>query len=464
MPSIQSGSGRFPFFDRLKDKYVVGDRWVRPSRPLSRRNHVGRILLEWAGTEVASGTVPASGSAGTLDTSFGNGGFSIVYPATAGAINSVAIQPDGKIVAAGYSINNSAQLTFMVIRYLSNGSLDTSFGTGGFVLLTPGTGDQLFSVLIQNDGKIVAGGQASQTKFALARYSSSGSLDLTFGTGGFSVLTFSAVSVIQSIALASTTLRVPPVGAIVFGGYSTGTGGRDIFTLGRCLSNGTLDASFATSGYNTSTPATSNNDIIYSIVVRPDTTILAGGVSHGATTNKFALARYLSTGGIDNTFGTSGFSLVTPGVSDSIASIALQVDGKIVVGGLAQTVASAPDTLFGLGRYLAGGGADTSFGTSGFNLSTPTSGDNIASVAIRPDGKIVVGGSAGGVGFAVARYNTNGSLDTSFGTAGYNLTTPGTIQDMITSIALQADGKIVAGGFSLDAGGNSWPVIARYFD
>ena len=388
---------------------------------------------------------------GVLDTSFGTNGFNTTTLGTDDAIASIAFQLDGKIVAGGY-VTIAGNTVFAVARYNSDGSLDTTFATNGFNTTTPGTTDEITSIVIQSDGKIVVGGYATiagNNSFCLARYNSNGSLDTTFGTNGYNTTTPGTDDGIDSIVL-------QPDGKILAGGYATTTA--NVWCLARYNSNGSLDTTFATNGYNTTTLGTS--DWINFIALQPDGKIVAGGVADIAGVNSCCLARYNSDGSIDTTFATNGFNTTTPGTDDAVDSIAFQPDGKIVVGNYA---AIAGNNSFCLARYNSNGSLDTTFATNGYNTTTLGTDDGIDSIALQLDGKIVVGGYAtiaGNDSFCLARYNSNGSLDTSFATNGFNTTTPGT-SDVIYSIALQSDGKLVAGGIAQIAGVNSCCLV-RY--
>ena len=160
------------------------------------------------------------------------------------------------------------------------------------------------------------------------------------------------------------------------------------------------------------------------------------------------MACYTTTGALDNTFGTNGLvSTAIGSVYDRIYSIALQSDGKIVAGGLNY---NGSNNDFALARYKTTGMIDSSFGTNGIVTTAIGSvNDQIKSIALQSDGKIIAGGLSNigsNYDFALARYKTNGIIDSTFGTNGIVITAVGSVDDIIYSIALQSDGKIVAGG------------------
>jgi uncharacterized delta-60 repeat protein len=323
----------------------------------------------------------------------------------------------------------------------TRGVLDTSFGTNGFNTTTPGvTPDEIYSIAVQSDNKIVAGGSANVggTKFALARYNADGTLDTTFGTNGFNT-TSPGTTTAMILAVA-----IQSDGKIVVGGQAHVSGSPG-FVLGRYNVDGSLDTTFGTSGFNSASPGTS--DAINTITIQSDGKIVVGGRGYIGGNTLFAIGRYNADGSLDTTFGTNGFTTSpTPGTYDQIYAVAIQSDGKIVAGGAGSL---GGNNVFALARYNANGSIDTSFGTNGFNTTTPSAGgDDIYSIAFQPDGKIVAGGDSS-QRFALARYNANGSLDTTFGTNGFNTTaTPGTMAgDSIQSVRIQSGGRIIVGGF-----------------
>jgi uncharacterized delta-60 repeat protein len=232
-------------------------------------------------------------SDGTLDASFGAGGIVTTdFAASLTQAFSVALQPDGKIVAAGQTFINGS-LDFALARYNRDGTLDASFGTGGTVT-TDFAGersrqDRAFSVAVQPDGKIIAAGQATirSFDFALARYNRDGTLDASFGTGGTVTTSFGngSFDFARSVAL-------QPNGKIVAAGQVLFIGGFD-FALARYSRDGTLDASFGTGGTVT-TDFAGSDDGALSVGVQPNGKIVAAGQAIIGGRILFGLARYES--------------------------------------------------------------------------------------------------------------------------------------------------------------------------
>jgi uncharacterized delta-60 repeat protein len=371
------GNGKLLFLNTANDiAYAVA---IQPATGKiavagSSRSDFALVLINSDGT-VDTTTFGANATRGMVVTSFS---------AKEDVATGVAFQTDGKIVVAGYSFDplntgNDSNYDFVVLRYNTNGSLDSTFGIGGIARTDfqgGQTTDKAYAVVIQPDGKILLAGESSR-KFALARYTTAGALDNTFGTNGTLVTDFGNEAAAYAVAL-------QPDGKIVAAGEAVV---RDTNSL-NCQASKAKRCSYF----------------------------------------DFALARYSSAGAADTSFGTGG--KVTTNISsrsndDQGRGVALQSDGKIVVAGSSETTTHTYDpdgnergpTLiydFALARYTSAGVPDTTFGTGG--TTTTDFGNpqevNGKAVALQPDGKIVVAGifkSTGAgiqnLGFAVARYD-----------------------------------------------------------
>jgi uncharacterized delta-60 repeat protein len=351
-----------------------------------------------------------------------------------------ALQSDGKIVAVG---NHS-----YLVRYNSNGSLDTTFGSKGLVVVPSGFSAQ--SLVIQpSNGDIVVGGSYS-SDFALLRYTPSGALDSTFGSGG-EVVTSGAPGTVTSLALEN--------GDIVAGGGQS---------LARYTLSGNLDATFGSGGI-VSLPMG-----FPSLLVQPNGDIVAVGTTPApsnyidiATAHEWALARYSVNGSLDTTFGSGG--LVTSKIAggDIAEGSALESNGQIVVVGFASLGG------FELGVYNPNGSVDTSFGSGGFVQQNPSfigyslAQDYGSGVVIQPDGKIVTATSADlghsgplPEGFMLARYGPSAAQIGSF-TASTSTVTAGTSVTLSASNITLADpsSTITQVAFSyVDGSGNQQPL------
>jgi uncharacterized delta-60 repeat protein len=413
----------------------------RPKPPL--------VPLLLALTLVATSAGVVAAHPGDLDPSFGTGG-TVTMPV--GNASAVALQGDGKIVTAGHA-DTGTQGDFALARYNPDGSLDPTFGTGGTVTTAfPsyfGSYDAAYAVALQGDGKIVAAGDTDTGgggAFALARYNPNGSLDPTFGRGG-TVTTAFGTPYDAAYAVALQGDRK----IIVAGNTDTGT--RGAFALARYNSDGSLDPTFGTGGTVTTAFGTSH-DAAYAVALQGDGKIVAAGFTQTATQpplHTFALARYNSDGSLDVTFGTGGRVTTAFGMSGSLANaVALQGDGKIVAAGDTDI---GTQGAFALARYNPDGSLDPTFGTGGtVTTAFGTSSSSANAVALQGDGKIITAGvtetAPGAYVFALARYNPDGHLDATFGTDGTVTTAFGTIIAEAFAVALQGDGKIVAAGLT----------------
>ncbi|MFC8450639.1 calcium-binding protein [Kitasatospora sp. NPDC057223] len=331
------------------------------------------------------------------------------------------------------------------------GDLDPGFGTGGTVLTDFGGGsDEARAVAVQSDGRIVAVGYAGNfDDFALTRYNTDGSLDTGFGTGGRVTTDFNGGSdEAQAVAVQSD-------GRIVVAGRSeVPEGGFNWFSLARYNTDGSLDTGFGTGGRVVVDFGTGGVDEAFGVAVQSDGRIVAAGVTGG----DFALARLAADGSLDTGFGTGGrVTTDFSGGADQARAVAVQPDGRIVAAGY--TGNSVGDYDFALARYTANGSPDTGFDGDG-KVTTSFGGVEFGhAVAVQPDGRIVAAGYTGG-DFALARYNTNGSLDGGFGTGG-RVTTDFGRSEVAYAVAVQSDGRIVVAGDTVAVDLSDF-ALARY--
>ena len=294
---------------------------------------------------------------------------------------------------------------------LSAGDLDPSFGVGGRVVTPIGnaTVSGVEALAIQSDGQIIAVGYASDgqsSPFAVARYTTRGLLDTSFGINGSVTTSFDSVSAARCVA-------IQPDGRIVVAGR-TDNQSSSVIAVARYDTDGTLDTTFGVAGKVTTSTAPTYSGA-NSIVLQSDGRIVVAGFSNSAGVNLLTLVRYNTNGSIDTTFGTAG-TLVTDLISaDGVNTIAIQADQKFVVTGATGTPQN-PDLA--VERINADGTLDTTFGVAG-RVSTDFGGGNDIgrSVAVLPDGKILALIPQGS-SLNVARYTPTGSPDSSFGSGG----------------------------------------------
>lgn len=381
----------------------------------------------------ASAGMEASNAAGgNLDSSFGSGGKVTTDFGARETANDAALQRDGKIVAVGATCDDLNPATcdrtlggFALARYTTNGSLDPTFGTGGKVVTKFACPYYVAqAVAIQADGKIVVAGSAPGcgNDWVLARYGLNGNLDSTFGTGGKVVTYFNHVGPSGGL----TDVAIQADGKIVTVGHT-----------------------FRRECAAVSTPVA------------------------GLTCIDFAVARHNANGMLDLTFGPGGTVttdfgsagvLTTPSVYDWATAVVVQTDRKIVVAG---TSAVGSKYSFTLVRYLEHGVLDPGFGNGGKVNTEFTSSAGATDLAVQTDGKIVATGWTGGAtgDFALARYLPSGALDPAFGIGGSGKTTTdlGSSVDGAAAVAIQSNGRIVAAGSSRTADWSKGDfALARY--
>lgn len=396
-------------------------------------------LIAVLGGAVMAAPAAVQAAPGDLDPNFGTGGFVTTAIGYAGVVRAVLQQPDGKLVAVGYAENQ-----FALARYLEDGSLDPSFGSGGTVL-TPLSFDTsgATAAVRQPDGKLVVVGWAnivgeftSVPAIGLARYDEDGALDPTFGNGGIAVESGSPPT--------ASAVVLQPDGKIVVSAASFG-----YFTLARFSSTGSLDTTFGSSGY-LNPPFGGLGSNARALLLQLDGKLVAAGqVVPSVGQGDFALARADGMGILDPTFGTGG--LVTTNVKpsfDQAAALLLQPNGMLVAAGYTPAGASQAPRDFAVVRYDSFGAPDGTFGVGGV-VSTDLGFDDEGTAAVlQPDGRIVVAGFATNR-IGLVRYDTNGNLDGSFGSGG-KVVTPANTALSVSALARQSDGKLVVGGSVYD--------------
>jgi uncharacterized delta-60 repeat protein len=335
------------------------------------------------------------------------------------------------------------------------GDLDPSFGSGGLVTTDfDGRGDFGLAVAVQPDGKIVTVGNSSTSgpflvAFALARHNPDGSIDASFGNGGTVLTSFGGVN------SAGSDVVVQPDGKIVAVGFAAGD-----FGIARYNTNGSLDSTFGNGGLVMTDLG--GVDQANGVALQSDGKIVVVGPLQGA----FGVARYNADGSLDPSFGNGGKVIVDASPNfDGAFDVAIASGGKIVVGGGTGLYPfGAGDFL--LARFNANGSLDSGFGSGGI-VTTDFDGasDTAFAIGLTVDGKIVAAGASKGAAlgdFALARYNTDGSLDSSFGTGG-RVTTDidSDSDDTGNGVVVHADGRITIAGIAGAAGSTSFALV-RY--
>jgi uncharacterized delta-60 repeat protein len=341
----------------------------------------------------------------------------------ADGISALAVQSDGKVVALGDRgfPGNPTTIDFNLLRYNTDGSLDATFGSGGIVIAAFSTAaDHAWDVAVQPDGKIVAVGYTNGTSPASAlvvRLNPDGSLDATFGTGGYVTVSYGA-----GVSSTAYGLALQADGKIVISGDASSG-----FGVARLLpANGALDPTFGSGGRTIVTPGSRivvrASDVALQTVSGEQRIVLAGGFQKGNNTD-FGLMRLRASGAVDTSFGSGGSVQTVIASGDKIFSVAIDGSNRIVAAGLiAAPKGAKTGTDFGLARYTESGALDATFGSGG-KVRTDIAGldDSPRSLALQSDGKIVVAGNAKSGTYydlGLVRYTTTGALDTTFGYGG----------------------------------------------
>jgi len=405
-----------------------------------------------------------SASAGDVDTTFGTGGrVTTDFSGNADFASSVVVQPDGHIITGGFA--TGAGRDFALARYTPNGTLDNTFGSGGIVVdALSQSDDQIGSIKLLPDGKIICAGtlftDATGFDFVLTRYTPEGKPDVTFGSNGTVTTDFGESS--DDICFA---LALQPDGKMVVVGRRVSLRNQDSdFALARYNADGSLDMSFGTAGKVT-TDFFGQFDFARDVALQADGQIVAAGQASPNGSANFALARYNADGSLDMTFGTGGKVITIfegGGIGSSAANaLKLQPDGKIVISGEAFNFSLGnPD--FALARYDSGGNLDSTFGSGGTVVMDFADSQDIAtSLFIQPDGKIIAAGEVQDIttflsDFGLVRYNSDGSPDPTFGNGGVVTSDFGLAIAAALAMSVQTDGKIIAVGV-----GSSSPDFAQ---
>jgi uncharacterized delta-60 repeat protein len=427
-------------------------------------NSIAGLLVQPDGKIITAGNAVTGGlrdiltvrynTDGSPDNTYDNDGIATTNIET-DFVNGIALQPDGKLVVCGrVFLAADPPLKFLSVRFTTSGALDPTYNGTGWVStrVAPIGVSGAAAALIQSDGKIVLAGfneDLPDADMALARYTTTGALDPTFDIDG-----------LLTVELGNTSERaakiaLQPDGKIVAVGDSFSAGFLDA-TLERFNANGTIDTSFGSQG-SVAIHFPDENSWASDVEIQADGKIVVAvnSFEHG----KYIVARFDSTGDLDSTFGNAGIAVVQVGATnDVVYDLAIQADGKIVAAGGSFDTTSDNSLI----RLNSNGSPDTSFGSMGkVRIPDGDLSQVIRSIAIDGSGRIYAaagnlsGSSTGNTQFTVMRLSSTGSLDPTFG--GGIVHTPFTSQGFATALALQNDGKVVVAGMGWEA----YP-LARY--
>lgn len=327
---------------------------------------------------------------GIIDSAFGINGTVITdLRATNDQSLGMALQDDGKILIAGYT-SNGMNWDYAVARYLSTGALDTSFNHSGFVSTDLFNRDDMANAIdIQSDHKIVVAGNSNTTSgllFTMVRYMPDGTIDTTFGRRGITFARAASVGIELG-----RQMKIMSDGKIMMAGTKIRTTTADFMVI-RFLNDGKMDSTFGTNGRITY-DFTGKYDYLYSMELHSDGSYILGGYTDDDSNSNSSLIKCLPDGRPDSSFNFTGRIVNTFSPADDVTySVATRSDGKIWVSGYAF---SSPLNHILISRYNADGSPDTAFANGGHRTYPTGTGSSIGtSLIIEPDGKLLVGASA----------------------------------------------------------------------
>lgn len=402
---------------------------------------------------------------GELDPTFNITGTNVTQGGFQDVYQDVTVQDDGKIVAVGTKLNPGFLTSDLrIARYNSDGTPDNTFGTNGIVDFVIGDAQFGYAVEVLADGKIlVAGGvsdQAGSLQWLLLRLNADGSTDISFALGGFQLVDY--INGNEDLAY---EMAVQPDGKILLAGVVVDDLQRYTPAIYRFTENGFLDLDFGSDGLAI-VPVVEAENEFSCIKVRPDGKIIAAG-HYSEVFNDWGIlvAQFEADGTPDASFGTGGYTVEPVGYTQAEAyGLALTSTGEIVVAGTTKDLGFTFDMF--VGRFTSTGVLDASFGTDGFTMYAGTDENVAYDCVLDANGKILVGGTTGGTFFdnrdlTVWRFNADGAYDLTFNTDGVGTGEVLGFLDEINAIALQADGKLVVAGKANNGNENDF-VVARF--
>ncbi len=411
---------------------------------------------------------------GMLDPTFGNQGIVITDINQSDFIYDMIIQPDQKILTLGYSggfISFGGAELITVARYLPDGSLDQNFGDYGIsiIKISHDNFDACYAMALQSDGRVVLAGRTNYDDvinkytvddFALLRLNSNGSLDSTFGNAGIVITDIGGDFEQANSVLIQDDGKIIAAGLSVNGSISSG------FTMVRYDTNGVVDLSFGTEGIVRT--SIQGHAVVTSGVIQPDGKIILAGYARTGFPADFAMARYQQNGTIDSLFGTNGIvqtDIEGKNTYDLATSMLLEPNGKIVLAGDANFTYTPYKSDIGVVRYNSDGSLDDSFGNNGVDIIHLGPTSQINSMALRQDGKYILTGTSNVIdstqNWLLVRLLQTGEPDITFGNQGIVLTDIEGDMEGSLSVAIQNDSKIVVGGAN-NGGDYQDFVLARY--
>lgn len=381
---------------------------------------------------IAALNITAYAQDGSLDATFGSGGkVTTNVNGLSDRVSSMILQPGGKITLVGTTTQNSYAF-HAIARFTTGGKLDSSFGVNGKVITDTVPLDGFIGSALQSNNKIIIT-NGKYNPFSLIRLTAAGVVDSTFGINGRASITpFGDYAYCNAIAVQSNDYIV-----------LAGTYNCDI-VMARFKPDGTVDSTFGVNGKKVIDAG--GCERANALVIQPDQKIVIAGGRQDGPNGLFLVSRLKPNGEIDSAFGTDGITTINIRTYNEAFACALQKDGKIVLGGQASYISLRP---FGIARVNADGKIDSSFATNGAAYTEVTGTNVPKALAVQEDGKIIFVGennNGGNNQTAVLRYRTNGTLDTTFSSdkSGKVIVSVAELTNG-KAVAIQKDGKIVIG-------------------
>ncbi len=392
-----------------------------------------------------------------LDSTFNSIGFTILDTGNSDKCSSSVLQPDGKLLLCGWTLESGQEADVLIIRLMPDGSLDNSFGNGGFVRVDHAQHtEKANAIALQADGRIVITGSESNKDFphdydfATLRLNPDGSVDKSFGYEGW------VITDLGTDDEFATVMAIQPDGKILAAGRID-VGGHSDFAMVRYLPDGSLDSLFGNAGIVQTTFFNDWRtwDEAHAIALFPDGKILLGGYADAR--QLFGLAKYNPDGSIDSTFGEHGLVTMDFGKlrSGAINNIQITGDGGFLAGGPVTNMEFPGKGNIAIVRYQSNGDLDPEFGLNGIAKISIGELSTIGDMKLMSDGSIFIAGTSNIrwetlFDWLLVRLSANGKLDPAFDSDGYITYKMGIGSNSVNTVLVQPDEKIILTGYTQD--------------
>lgn len=408
-------------------------------------------------------------SGGDPDLTFNAVGYTTLEFGFQDNLTDVKVQADQKILACGTALTASFSGQLLVLRFLPDGMLDTSFGTNGQFIVDEFQESYAYEMQVLSDGKILVAGAAANPNFIFSalvlRLLPNGTLDPSFGNNGYALINPSGADHF------AFDMGVQSDGTIVLAGYRTNAAFNQEPVVFALTSSGMLDTTFGTDGFS-AIPVSQIDNRFNALTITSDDKIVAAGhrsnpiTQDGQTDFDILVAQYTSNGSPDVSFSQDGAFTDTVSVaySDDIFDVMANSSGEIFIGGYTTASDFGFDAI--ALKYNSTGQRITTFGNNGVVRFNQAPQDVAYAMTLTPEGDVLLAGTTGGFFFAnsdvlLLKYSANGTLIDDFGQNGVATLDVAGAMDEANGMILQADGKIVIAG-KANTGANNDVLVARF--